>query len=698
MTAIQFLGGATLHAHGAPVTGPAAQRHRVALLALVAASWPQALGRDRAMALLWPESEPERARRLLNLAVHVLRRALGEELILTAGDGLLFQPDQVVCDLHAFRTSRGDAAAATYGGPFLDGFHLPDAPDFHFWLDEQRTSLARAFEAALLEHAGRQRDAGDVHGVVATCRRLAAADPFSGPHARALMLALEGAGDRAGALRHAQEHERRLRTELDLDPDAETTALLQRLLSHPAKPASLAAAAAPARSGAAVPLLALVFDDRSEGVAGHVAADLRERIVERLLLGGAVRVAAAGTRIHRVGEPTERPRADAVLDTQVTLDGAAVLLRLRLVDAAAGVFLLSTRLRAPLASLDTLADDAARAVINALAGRRSPSHIPVADDEVDEARMLCAKGQHFCARREETALRRAIACFEQARTLAPTYAPAYTGLANAYAILGFYDLLPPREAFPLARQAAQTARALNPAEPDCHTALGYIAKYFDWHWSTAEQELQDAIALDPQNPLAHQWFGNYLALRGRLADAVTSMNRAVRLAPHSAIATAATGWAHYFAGDYHRTLDLCAAASELDPHLPVAHSWRAQAAQELGRHEEAIAALRSAVALSPTSAAVEADLAQALARAGADDEARALVRRLAASRRTRYVPPYEIAKVHLALGDRQRALRYLETALLERSHSIGFLRVDPQLAPLREEPRFRRLLARAGHG
>src|SRR4051812_13930298 len=105
MITVQLLGGASLRAEDGPLAGPPAQRHRIALLALIVWSWPQPLSRDRAMALLWPEKDTASARRLLNLAVHVLRAALGDLVIASAGDGLLLEPAHVVCDLHDLRAA-----------------------------------------------------------------------------------------------------------------------------------------------------------------------------------------------------------------------------------------------------------------------------------------------------------------------------------------------------------------------------------------------------------------------------------------------------------------------------------------------------------------------------------------------------------------------------------------------------------------
>src|SRR6476469_5235357 len=168
MITVQLLGGATLRSGDTPITGPPAQRHRIALLTLVVAAWPQPLSRDRAMALLWPERDTANARRLLNLAVHVLRSTLGEEAIGSTGDGLLLNPSRLKCDLHELRTAiaadASEGVVRLYSGPLLDGFHLDESTEFGYWLDERRAEFAHAYVGALRELAQRQEQAGDVHG------------------------------------------------------------------------------------------------------------------------------------------------------------------------------------------------------------------------------------------------------------------------------------------------------------------------------------------------------------------------------------------------------------------------------------------------------------------------------------------------------------------------------------------------------
>ena len=147
MITVQLLGGASLRSGNVLLAGPPTERHRIALLTLVVAAWPQPLTRDRAMALLWPERDLASARRLLSLGIHVLRATLGERAIASAGDGLQLNPSFVSCDLHELRmaiaTDAVERIERLYTGPLLDEFHLDDFTDFSYWLDEQRVSSPR---------------------------------------------------------------------------------------------------------------------------------------------------------------------------------------------------------------------------------------------------------------------------------------------------------------------------------------------------------------------------------------------------------------------------------------------------------------------------------------------------------------------------------------------------------------------------
>jgi tetratricopeptide (TPR) repeat protein len=277
--------------------------------------------------------------------------------------------------------------------------------------------------------------------------------------------------------------------------------------------------------------------------------------------------------------------------------------------------------------------------------------------------------------------------------LSPNYAPAFSGLADAYAVLGFYDYLSPAQAFPRAKAAAQRAVDLDPRLAHAHASLGYVALYHDWNWAASEAAFERAIALNPSYSVGHQWYANYLTARGRFDEAVAAMRRAQEVDPLSLIASAALGWVHFYQRDYDAAVEQCRRTLELNPRFELAHLWAGWAHEAAGRYADAVRHLTEAVHLSSDGAVALASLGRAQALAG--DRAGAL-QTLAKLNRTHgaYRPAFEVAKLHLALGERDEAIAWLRRAHAERSHSIVFLSVDPQLDLLRHDARFVELESR----
>ncbi len=230
---LRLLGTAVLDGPDGPVAGRAALRQRIALLALLAVEHPRPLTRDSVVASLWPESDTADARHLLRDSLYLLRSALGDDAVLSAGDDLRLNPARLACDLWEFSSGlgRGDpaAAVAVYHGPFLDGFHLPGAEEFEHWADAQRERLARRYGEALEQLGDREMQAGDPLRAAEWWSRRAGADPYNSRIALRYMEALEAAGDRAGALRHASAHSELLQRELGAAPEREVVALAERL-------------------------------------------------------------------------------------------------------------------------------------------------------------------------------------------------------------------------------------------------------------------------------------------------------------------------------------------------------------------------------------------------------------------------------------------------------------------------------------
>ena len=233
MFTLRLLGGASLDGPDGPVTGRAALRQRIALLALLAVEHPRPISRDKLVAYIWPESGPDDARHLLRDSLYILRSALGDDSVLSTGDDLRLNSDRLACDLWKFETAlAGDdaeAAVGLYHGPFLSGFHLSDAEEFEPWAEGERSRLTRRYGQALELVAERKmRDGGPLQAVE-WWARLAGEDPYNSRIALRYMQALEAAGDRAGALRHASAHSDLLRIELGAVPEDEVVALAERL-------------------------------------------------------------------------------------------------------------------------------------------------------------------------------------------------------------------------------------------------------------------------------------------------------------------------------------------------------------------------------------------------------------------------------------------------------------------------------------
>lgn len=767
MQRLKLFGGLSIESEGGPLTGRAAQRRRLALLALLAARVRDGgLGRDRLIALLWPDADAENGRRFLSDSVYRINQALGGDVIIAAGDELRLDAQRLPSDLGEFEEALSstdhEAAVRSYVGPFLDGFFLPDAPEFERWVEGERNRLGREYARALEALAESVEQEGGGTRAVDWWRRLAAHDPYSSRVALRLMQALVAVGERAAAIQHARIHETLLVEELEVQPDAAVRAFAEQLRRDtgaesratisPSVPVAVMPVAAPASErpaeepairrvrrsvlAAALVLAALVvgvfvasrerrMTAPRSAVATHTIAVLpfanlsadqeneyfSDGITDELIVTlGQVRGLRVVSRTSAfafknkgvdVREVGQRLGAVAVVEGSVRRSGRALRVTAQLVDAETGYYLWSETYRRDLADVFAIQEEIARAIAARLVGTLGDSVALAERSTRDPVTYdLYLRGRHAWHQRTGDGLRRAIEHFEQAVAREPDYARAYAALGDAYSVSAFYDYLPPREAYPKAEAAARRAMQLDPALAEPHATMGYVLTYYHLDAPRAEESFKRALAVDPRYSTAHQWYANLLTVTGRFEDAERQFRAAQEADPLSVIAQAALGWSFYFAGRYEAALEQCRRTLALNPDFELAHLWGGWALQELGRPDEARQWVERAVELSHSSALTRLGLGYLLGRSGSGSDraaARAIVHEME-SRRTRgeYVPSYEVAKVHLALGDRATALRWLERAVYDRSHSLAFLGVDPQLAPLRGDPRFEALVARSG--
>jgi TolB-like protein/DNA-binding winged helix-turn-helix (wHTH) protein/Tfp pilus assembly protein PilF len=428
---------------------------------------------------------------------------------------------------------------------------------------------------------------------------------------------------------------------------------------------------------------------------------LTEELMDRLSRSGRLRVVSRTSTFAIQDKELSAQEigsllgAESLVEGSVRRDGGRLRINVRLINARDGYQLWSELYDGRMGDLLQVQEEIATSIANTLTGqvlsgpfsavREAGIADPLAYD-------LYLKGRFYWQRRTQDGLRSAVEHFEQAVQRSPEYARAWAGLADAYAVLGFYDYLAPAEAFPKAQAAATRALELDPSNASAQAALGYVALYYEWDLVEAEKSFRRSIALDPSYSKSHQWYGNLLTAAGRLDEAEQEMRLAQQLEPLSLIASAALGWALYHAGRHEDALAQYQLTLALDPNFELAYLWRGWALEALGRLDEAESALKEALARSSGNTISVAALARIQALRGEREIAKQTLLELQSS--NGYVPAYEISKAWFALGDMEQANAWLQKAYEQRSHSLVFLHVDPQLAKHQRDAGFLRVASR----
>jgi Tol biopolymer transport system component/serine/threonine protein kinase/tetratricopeptide (TPR) repeat protein len=312
--------------------------------------------------------------------------------------------------------------------------------------------------------------------------------------------------------------------------------------------------------------------------------------------------------------------------------------------------------------------------------------------ENGEAYQLYLVGRYHLGKRTLEGLKQAINSFEQAIKKDDRYALAYAGLADCYALLNWYSLPPPPDAFPRAKQAALKALEFDDGIAEAHASLAFITLYGERDWTGAEREFRRAIELNPNYATAHHWYAFNLAAMGRLPESLNEIKRARELDQRSVIINTAVGNVYYYARRYDQAIEQCRKALEMDPGFVPAHTVLRWSLEKKGMYEEAYAAYQQEKTFAGDSPLMRARLAHVHASAGKQPEARRILDELIAQRKRQWVSAYEIAVVYAILADNDRALEWLDTAAEERSIGFLFIRVDPDLDNIRNDPRFLQLL------
>jgi TolB-like protein/DNA-binding winged helix-turn-helix (wHTH) protein/Tfp pilus assembly protein PilF len=440
-------------------------------------------------------------------------------------------------------------------------------------------------------------------------------------------------------------------------------------------------------------------DSTAAGLADSLLTDIGSTPGLRVVSGSS---AARYAKDNSAKEIAGKLRVDGLVEGAIVRDSGRFWVDVRLIEAADDRTLWTSRY--DLETHDLLSIE--RSISQALVGQtRLPvtgfrPATPVGGTESVQAYDEYLKGRFFWEKRTEADYLKAISHFEQALGFDQNYAQAYAGLADTYALLGSLptNVTSRRDAMTQATNVAQRAIALDDTLAAAHTSLAFVHMHYEWNQQAAEREYRRALELDPNLVNAHQWYAYLLMATGRPDEAIREINRARELDPVSPILPTDAAELLFENRDYRAADAEARKALDLDPDFALAHFWLARALLGEGLTAEARSHYQRAFELTgllwALQGIVECDV-RAGEMAKADAEAQRL---LALASKQGDTSSMEVANLYVSLGEKDKAFEYLERAVDDRIGGLIFIRQEPHWDPLRDDPRFARIVAQITNG
>jgi TolB-like protein/Tfp pilus assembly protein PilF len=449
----------------------------------------------------------------------------------------------------------------------------------------------------------------------------------------------------------------------------------------------------------------LPLEDLSGDGHDYFADSMTEALITSLAAIKALRVISRTSAMQYKGARKSLPQIARELNVDVAIEGSVlrsgerVRIAVQLIQASTDQHLWAESYERDFRDILSLQSDIARQVANQVRIILTPeeeARLGHARKVNPEAHEWYLKARYCWNKRTEESVKKALSYFHRAIDSDPSYAQAYSGLADSYNILGYYNTLPATEAFPKGKAAAVKALELDNSLAEPHAALGVVKRDFEWDWSGAEEAFQRALEFNPGYVEAIHWRATLFSMLGRHEDALREKTKALAMDPLSVVVRTDLGRMFYFSRDYERALEHYRAALDMDPNFVTAHLWLAHVYEQRGLFEKAIPAVEIGARLSSDSTFALSKLAHAYAIAGKHDQARSVLAKLQAVAAEKYVSPYDIAMVHVGLREKDEAFTWLQKAFEHRSLWLGYLNVEPQLDPLRSDQRFPHLVRSVG--
>jgi serine/threonine protein kinase/Tfp pilus assembly protein PilF len=390
---------------------------------------------------------------------------------------------------------------------------------------------------------------------------------------------------------------------------------------------------------------------------------------------------------------------DAIVEGSITVSNQRVRVNVQLIEARKDQNIWSNSYERDLRDILALQSELARAIAREIKIAVTPAEqarLALTRPVNPEAYQLVLRARSLWNKRTEADLLRAKELFEQAIELDSSYALAHAGLADAYNMLASYYFVSPSEAYPKAREAAQTAMELDENLAEAYTSLARVKYRYEGDWFGAETDYNWAIELNPSYAVAHQWYGSLLRDMGRFDEALVQLERAKELNPFSLSINTSIAFLYYYARQYDQAIAQGKQALQMDPDFHWAYDVIALAYLQKGELKEALAAFQKAVSLSESSADYRCHLAQAYSLTGMTEDARSILEQLLLSEESMHVPLHEIALIYESLNEGENALAYLQRASDEQSFIVGASVMDPRWDRFRVDPVYTELLEKIG--
>ena len=446
-------------------------------------------------------------------------------------------------------------------------------------------------------------------------------------------------------------------------------------------------------------------NDSADPDAEYLSDGITETLINNLSQISSLRVVARSTVFRYEGKNIDPQKAGsdlhvrAVVSGRLLQRGSTLIVRAELMDVATGAQLWGGQYNRKPEDVFAFQDDLSREISEKLRLQltgNEKQRLTKRYTEDAEAYRLYLKGRYHWNKRTPDGVQKAIEYFQQALEKDPAYSLAYAGLADTYAYLSFFNVIPSRQAMPKAKAAAAKALEIDHDLAEAHVSLGYVSFTYEWDWLAAGKHFEQALALNPAYSRAHTFYAFYLSSLGRSEEALAAAKHALDLDPASPAVSHSLAVQLYLARKFDRASKQAHDTLEMDANFAVSYAVLGEAYLSKAMYREGLSALEKYSRLSRGGAASLALLGYLHARSGERKKSLEMIEELKAASKQSFVPALFIALVYAGLEDKDQAFTWLDKAYEERFNRLAYLKVEVLWDPLRSDPRFTDLLRRVG--